>query len=281
MRQNAIFLMLILFSSQLIFGQRKGAQFSIYSTIGIKGSGGMSLLSNKNISNDPNMDSKMNSFYSSYGGKFSLNYIGIKPMYTLLGFHLDYMKGNYAAKFNNINYQGPATYNKSINYKNTNLIATFRYTNTSKRLFFEGGMQFTWFNKLSESNSITDSLFYISGENYSISNYYKPHTGLVIGFGTHIQRLFIGLRYTRSLEGIMNNGFTPVSDGLYNNAQNASYETYYVPLELTNHTTIQLTLEYYIPFFAYGRASCGGKGFNFFRGVDTSYYWGKKGNWYD
>jgi hypothetical protein len=281
MRLKGLFFTLLLFSSQLIISQRKGAQFSIYSTIGIKGSAGISLMSNNNIANDQNLDSKMNSFYSSYGGKFSLNYIGIKPMYTLLGFHLDYLIGNFSAKFNDMNYQTTETYNKSVDYKTANLVTTFRYTNTAKRLFFEGGLQYSWFNKISESNSVTDSLFYLSDADYSFSNYYKPHTSVVLGFGTHIQRLFIGLRFVRSMEGMMNDGYAPVSDGLYNSALNVNYETAYVPLELTHLTSIQLTLEYYIPFFAYGRASCGGKGFNFFRGVDTSYYWGKKGNWYD
>jgi len=135
-------------------------------------------------------------------------------------------------------------------------------------------MQFSSFNSIKETNSVDNPLFYTNNSDYSSSTYYKPYSSGVFGVGTNIKRVFISLRYITSLESIMNNGFTPVDDGLYNSN--------YDPIMAVNHSTIQFTIEYYFPFFAFGRASCGGKGFNFFKGVDSGYYWGRgNANYYD
>ena len=273
-------LFFILLIVNFLFAQKKGSQFTIYSTIGLKGTSGLSIIKNGNIKADNSIESKTNSFYYSYGGKFSINYMGLKPMYTLLGFHFDYLFSSYSNKFNNLK-DGSSNYNKDIRYKNNNLVAVFRYTSLKPGIFFEVGAQFTNFRKIKETNTISDSLFYSSSNNYNFNTYYKPYSSFVIGVGTNLSRVFISLRFTKSFQSIMNSGYTPVTDGLYNNAQNnPDYSKTYLSVKPTDHFTIQFTVEYYIPFIAFGRASCGGKGFSLFKGVDSGYYWGRKNYMY-
>ena len=269
---------MFLFSTS--FAQRKGAQFTIYSTIGLKGTSGLSFVKNDNIKSDNSIDSKTNTFYKSYGGKFSINYMGLKPMYILLGIHVDYLLSNYKNKYSNLKYNS-ASYKKDISYKNSNLVAVFRYTRLKPGVFVEAGAQLTSFRKVKETNSIQDSLFYTANNNYNFNNYYKPYSSLVLGIGTQFQRIFMSLRFTKSFESIMKNGNIPVSDGLFNNVQNnPDYAKTYLSVKPTDHITIQFTIEYYIPFIAFGRASCGGKGFSFLQGVDSGYYWGRKNYMY-
>ncbi len=275
-----ILLIAFIFLSVISFAQRKGAQFTIYSTIGLKGTSGISFVNNKNIKSDNSIDSKTSSFYKSYGGKFSINYMGLKPMYTLLGIHVDYLLSNYKNKYSNLKYNS-ASYKKDISYKNSNLVAVFRYTRLKPGVFVEAGAQLSSFRKVKETNSIQDSLFYTANSNYNYNNYYKPYSSLVLGIGTQFQRIFMSLRFTKSFESIMKNEYTPVSDGLYNNVQNnPDYAKTYLSVKPTDHITIQFTIEYYIPFIAFGRASCGGKGFSLFKGVDSGYYWGRKNYMY-
>ena len=272
--KNATLIILVLISI-LGFSQKKGNQFTIYSTLGIKGSLGFSTIKNSNMSADDNLDYKSGT-YKAWGFKTSINYIGRQPKHTVLGVHFDYLFGSYPIKFNDIK-TDIGSYSKTVDLKTNDMVLTFRYTNAKGHWFIEAGQQFSSFRSVSQTNSISDSLFTALTSNYNYEDNFQAYTSFVVGAGYFFRGFAFSVRYISSLKSINGAGANPVKDGYYNSPlANSSYSTQYATPADTKHGTIQFTLEFYIPFFAFGRASCGGKGYSFFRAIDNGYYWGSK-----
>jgi len=275
MKNKKILLFTLLLLSIVSFSQKKGNQFTVYSTLGLKGSLGFSNVKNSNMDSDNNLGYKSGT-YKAWGFKTSINYIGRRPKYTVLGVNFDYLFGAYPIKFSEMK-TDLGNYSKIVDLKTNDMVLTFRYTNAKGHWFIEVGEQFSFFRSVTQTNTISDSLFTALTGTYNYESSFQNYTSYVLGVGYFYRGFAFSVRYISSLKSINTDGTNPAKDGYYNNSLvNSTYSTQYATPVDTKQGTIQFTLEFYIPFFAFGRASCGGKGYSFFRGIDNGYYWGSK-----
>lgn len=278
----SLLLIVALFSGANVSAQKKGRQMTIYTTLGLKAGLGINTLSNSTINNDVDVANTNSGFGYLYGAKLGVNYIGTRPKNMIIGVHSDVLLNPYKRNYANINLNGVPAYSKKLSYSMINYYFYLRYTNVPKRFFIDfGGCYYTFRSvnaKASNLPSGSESSFINSG----LETNYIADKGIMFGGGVYIKRMLVSLRYEHSLGSLTAGGKHAMLDGIYEDVSlNPDYTTAYQSVAPTTYGAVMISIEAYIPFIAFGRASCGGQGISFFKKVDTGYYWGRKGNWYD
>ncbi len=266
---------ILLFISINTSAQRSGNARTVFTNIGIKTTGGTSLITNKNIKADEKVSFNNFALYYSYGLTASVSYIGMKPKNAIFSIQGEFLRGQFAHKFTKIETESKLIYNKNIDYIIDNKIITIRYENTKQNIFVGLGYKSSLFVSVNEQNSINNPNFYSQKDNYNLVNFYHDYGSIVFDFGISKYNFLISLRVTTPILDINKYNKNPLYDGIYNNTDlNNSYNNKYNNAK-TYQFTAQLTLAYRIPFISFGRATSGHDGFSIFKKVNKTYYWGK------
>lgn len=262
-------------STLLNQAQTRNKPFAIYSTIGLKAGVGLMSLDNANMKIDDNIEYS-NGLNYSFGLKTSVNFIGKRPINAIFGVHVDFLADKFNLEFATISVDNN-TYHKNIDYLTKNTSITARYTNVSRRYFFESGVQLSRFMVVDHTNTNPQQNIaaYTTGYNYR-SNYQNYHS-LVIGLGVYVESFVMSIKQTVSLSSLTAYKSNPISDGYYNNEiANPNYEKIYGIDNPTRLYTAQITLEYYIPFIKFKRYWQGRTKVSAFKMVAPVYYWGRE-----
>lgn len=270
------FILILIFISNLTFGQRSGNDKTFFSNIGLKTGFGSSIVTNKNIKADNNINFNQVGTFYSYGLTGSINYIGMKPKNTIICIQAEFLRGNYSHYFSNITTETGINYTKNINYTIDNRIIIFRYENAQKKMFVGLGYKNSMFISVEEKNSILNSNFYSEKDNYNLVNFYKNYNSIIFDFGFNFSNLLISLRLSAPISEINKNNRSPIYDGVYSNQTiNNTYLEKYADNKNTYQFTAEITLSYLIPFISYGRAKKSDKKLSIFKEIDKKYYWYK------
>ncbi len=208
---------------------QRGSKSKAWLEIGLKGGGGISVISNKNIWDDKKTVALTLSPCFSYGGKLAINF---NESHQLA---FEGMAGMRSQQYEFL--LDKVKYNKTLKYNVTDLGMLYRY-NSSNGGYVELGGQYSMLVKATETND---------NGSVDITNYLTNYTSGVLGFGGNLVQAgmltwTLGVRFTYSFtdlisaEGGANESFSyPLNDAIVRK----EYDSY----KLTKPVTAQLITE--------------------------------------
>ncbi len=241
MKKYFLFLLLSVFFINSAISQRKTQNIKWFS-IAAKAGIGNSILFNKDISADKNVNLNYLTLSQSYGGRFTFTFG------DNLGFGTEILFSSFGQKYDIKNNND--TNLKNLKFKSIDFIPFFRYTGNNSA-YVEIGAKFSSVNSIAETNS--NSLAVV--RNNLINSYETKFTSPVFGFGIAIYKtdridINLGARFAYSLTDIS-------PDKTFNIVDDNFYTPDYQENATSNPFSAQAIFEVNYFFAFWGDASCG------------------------
>jgi len=241
--KKAILILSIILITGSLYAQRRGGTIK-WLSLSVKAGGGNSLLYNKDIQTDP--DINLDFFSPSYffGSRFTIS-IGDN-----IGFGGEGLYSKFGQNYSIVS--GGGAYKKKLDFNATDFLLFFRYTSDYGG-YFEIGPKFSRMKSASLENSITSNEF-VPIEDLQ-AKFSEQYTSIMVGAGVSLFRTDrvtgkLGARLAYSTSDFTpEKSFSVINDGVY--------VPPYTISATTNPFTIQGVLEINYFFGFWGDASCG------------------------
>jgi len=240
MKKTAFLIFVFLFSSMLIFSQRR-TQTVKWISFALKGGVGNSYFLNTDHLNDPNVELNLFSLSHSVGGRLTFTYG------DHLGLGSDVLLSAYNEKYSIRNEAANVSYEKNIKLSTLDIVPFFRYTGYNTA-YVELGAKISKINSVFEENTVQENFNPLELEMLE-----PKFTGAIFGFGLALYKtdrldINLGARLSYAFtdlspnRDIINDGFF-IPDYTVNSA--------------TNPLSFQALLEVNYFFAFWGDAKCG------------------------